>query len=948
MPLAFQVGMSLFLFEQIKATESKIEHELARKRIVASLDEIQHHHVRCIAAAAFFSVSKDPAVSEKHLTELKQLAGELKRLRELTESDPALLQSTIELQKSIMSVVPYEMMMRRLSLMEAAPRVDESRKARLLIKESMQLLEAYQTKLLPPVNDINSFKRSAWHLQLELGLALIVLVGLTIVFLYGSQAYVLSALDVLFKQIGRFKTGESVVPIIETGDEIAELEKVVCESANRIVALERLRRELCSIVSHDIRTPMTSVGGLITLLEAGALGQLTPEQEELNARLKLICTKLSGVLNDILDLDKLRSLRWRFSDGMHAGSDLREVVQAQLESAGVATERIEYTVNPDLIRCDPEAVARSVVSLVQAFADEQAAVTISCGGDSICEVAVDNRDPAVGAEEHKQKTALALVRLFCEQQNQTLMVDTESGGARFCIQDAVSSPPEATGITTSSDGRSKRSFAFSQIGLTLLMLISRPMAVSAIAIIVLGVVLNQVGSEIAREFVSREIVHSTTRLSSDMTHLMLVSIRRMPEEDRESQAVREKIKAKIDSDVDSLKRLESKAKVKRSNELALVENKVDKIKKVSDEMTQQPLANLGATMKKLLKDGGLTSVVFNKAGSLIADREELESLHAQAMVKLRNDGLIVLIGGSIITALLTILGGIQISRGFIVRFESVADNARRLARNETLRAPKSGDDEIAELDRFFFDVARSIEQLEKERKELSGLLREQLKMPLVVLREGFTRLFNNADDLSSKSKQLIQRTLAEIQRLNDLSDDLLILDSIEQDGTISLAVSVVDTGTAHIVDRSIDAISPMAAVKKVEIQQIGEPNITINADPARSIQILVNLLSNAVKFSPEGGTVRVSVEEDHGMARIAVIDEGRGIPRSEFGRIFVRFDQVQEVDRARGSGLGLFISKKLADAQGGSIDFESKEGAGSTFWLNVPVSQRGASAVETG
>ncbi len=944
MPLAFQVGMSFFLFQQIKTTEAKIEHELSRKRIVATLDEIQHHHVYSIAAAAFFSVSKDPAVGEKHLAELKQLASELKRLRELTASDPELLDSTVELQKSIMSVVPYEMMMRRLSLMESAPRIDESRKARQLIKESMQLLEAYQAKLLPPVNDINSFKRTAWQLQLELGLALVVVVGLTIVFLYGSQAYVLSALKVLLKQIERFKIGESVVPIIDTGDEIAELEKVVCESANRIVALERVRRELCSIVSHDIRAPMTSVGGLITLLEAGALGELRPEQEMLNSRLKIVCNNLGGVLNDILDLDKLRSGRWSFTVGEHTGDEIKEVVRAQLDSAGISVKRLEYRTDSSFFRCDPEAVARSAVSLVHAFADEQSTVLISCGGDNICKVDVDNCNPSVEGEEHKQKTALALVRLFCEQQNQILIVGTESGVTAFCIRDAGGTSPLPSIVTTNKDGSTKKSFEFSQIGLTLLMLISRPMAVSAIAVIVLGVVLNQVGSEIAREFVSREIVHNTTRLASDMTHLMLVSIRRMPEEDRETQAVREKIKAKIDSDVDSLKKLESKAKVRRSDEMALVENKVDKMKKLSDEMTQQPLVSLGATMKKLLKEGGMTSTVFSKAGSLIADREELESVHAQAMVKLRNDGLIVLIGGSIITALLTILGGVQISRGFIVRFESVADNARRLARNEALQAPKSGDDEIAELDRFFFDVALSIEQLEKERKELSGLLREQLKMPLVALREGFTLLFNDADELSPKSKQLIQRTLAEIQRLNDLADDLLILDSLEQDGTVSLTVTVAATDTSLIVDRSIDAVSPMAAIKKIEIQRIGETNFAVNADAARSIQVIVNLLSNAVKFSPEGGTVKVAVEEDHGMVRIAVIDEGRGIPRSEFDRIFVRFDQVEEIDRTKGSGLGLFISKKLAEAQGGSIDFESTEGAGSIFWLRLQLTQ----AIEAG
>jgi signal transduction histidine kinase len=125
--------------------------------------------------------------------------------------------------------------------------------------------------------------------------------------------------------------------------------------------------------------------------------------------------------------------------------------------------------------------------------------------------------------------------------------------------------------------------------------------------------------------------------------------------------------------------------------------------------------------------------------------------------------------------------------------------------------------------------------------------------------------------------------------------------------------------------------------------------VRARADAARLGQALLNLAHNAVKYSHAQGEVRVGWFADGGRVRFSVADDGIGIPAAHHGRIFERFYKVDR-SRARdgddadgaelprgGSGLGLAIVRHIAEAHGGSAGLESREGIGSTFWIEVPV-----------
>jgi signal transduction histidine kinase len=152
-----------------------------------------------------------------------------------------------------------------------------------------------------------------------------------------------------------------------------------------------------------------------------------------------------------------------------------------------------------------------------------------------------------------------------------------------------------------------------------------------------------------------------------------------------------------------------------------------------------------------------------------------------------------------------------------------------------------------------------------------------------------------------------------------------------------------------LVEAAMDAISPEADRRKVELMfQPPEERLELVADPDRVLQITLNLLSNAVKFSPTGGRVSLgaatgngkppsSVQPEGGWVSIWVQDQGPGIAPEDLERAWGEFQQVNPEDRERGAGIGLALSRQMAEYMGGALTVETKVGQGSRFILWMPV-----------
>lgn len=140
----------------------------------------------------------------------------------------------------------------------------------------------------------------------------------------------------------------------------------------------------------------------------------------------------------------------------------------------------------------------------------------------------------------------------------------------------------------------------------------------------------------------------------------------------------------------------------------------------------------------------------------------------------------------------------------------------------------------------------------------------------------------------------------------------------------------------EIARRAADTCAATAHAAGVSLDVSGE-SVRASADPDRLAQVIGNLLDNAVRVSPRGATVGVSVSVEGGSARIAVHDEGPGIPVEQRDHIFERFARLDPArGRAGGAGLGLAISREIVAAHGGSLALEPATDGGATFTITLP------------
>ena len=171
------------------------------------------------------------------------------------------------------------------------------------------------------------------------------------------------------------------------------------------------------------------------------------------------------------------------------------------------------------------------------------------------------------------------------------------------------------------------------------------------------------------------------------------------------------------------------------------------------------------------------------------------------------------------------------------------------------------------------------------------------------------------------------------QHLLALVNDVLDLARVEA-GRLELQPEQVDVGLA--VTEAVNGLRPLADRKNLAVE-IDARSMHVVVDRGRFRQILYNLVSNAIKYTPDGGSIRVTASRAGEEARVAVVDSGVGIAPEDHQRVFEEFRQVGDpADRQPGTGLGLAVTKRLAEAHRGRIELVSDRGAGSTFTLVLP------------
>ncbi|AEI65170.1 sensor histidine kinase [Corallococcus macrosporus] len=224
------------------------------------------------------------------------------------------------------------------------------------------------------------------------------------------------------------------------------------------------------------------------------------------------------------------------------------------------------------------------------------------------------------------------------------------------------------------------------------------------------------------------------------------------------------------------------------------------------------------------------------------------------------------------------------------------------------------------------------------RDELLTVVSHDIKTPLLAVRMNAEMILKTgaAPEKESRRRRYLENIVLAEQQMSSLIGNLL--DRARLRG-MPIPLALQPQPVEDLLAQALEVLRPLALEKEQRLTVALAPRTPpVRADRERVLQVLANLVSNAIKFTPPGGTIVLSArpEEAGAWVRIAVKDSGPGIPAEDAPHLFERFWRASH-SPGRGTGLGLSIAWNLVAAHGGTLNVESQEGQGSTFFFTLPV-----------
>jgi heavy metal sensor kinase len=272
--------------------------------------------------------------------------------------------------------------------------------------------------------------------------------------------------------------------------------------------------------------------------------------------------------------------------------------------------------------------------------------------------------------------------------------------------------------------------------------------------------------------------------------------------------------------------------------------------------------------------------------------------------------------------------------------EGMVDELEAITSGENLHRRVAVPDTADELARLAATMNRMLIRLQESFTSLRRFTADashELKTPLMVLRAGVERAMTDPR-ASTEALQALEEVLQEIHRMSELVDNLLTLARADE-GRAILAVDPQDL--RDLVSEAAETTGILGEAPGIAVRlELPEQPVVLAVDRSRIRQLLLNLVTNAIKYTPAGGRVSLGLVDQGEAVAIVVGDNGTGIPAADLPHIFDRFYRV-DAARSRtgeraGAGLGLAITKWIAEAHGGTITVQSRPGRGTVFTVTLP------------
>ena len=232
---------------------------------------------------------------------------------------------------------------------------------------------------------------------------------------------------------------------------------------------------------------------------------------------------------------------------------------------------------------------------------------------------------------------------------------------------------------------------------------------------------------------------------------------------------------------------------------------------------------------------------------------------------------------------------------------------------------------------------KKLKELDSAKDEFISMASHQLRTPLTTIKGYLSMVLEgDAGKLNKEQHQFIDQAFGSSQRMVYLIADLL---NVSRLNTGKFVIDPVETNLAEVVQQEVDQLQRHAATRNMELTYKKPAKFPIvKLDETKTRQVIMNFTDNALYYTPAGGKVKVDIRETPTAIEFTVSDNGIGVPKELQHKLFSKFYRADNAKQARpdGTGLGLFMAKKVIIAQGGAVIFKSKIGVGSTFGFSFP------------
>ena len=288
-------------------------------------------------------------------------------------------------------------------------------------------------------------------------------------------------------------------------------------------------------------------------------------------------------------------------------------------------------------------------------------------------------------------------------------------------------------------------------------------------------------------------------------------------------------------------------------------------------------------------------------------------------------------------ALVSLLTGTILARvggkQFLRRIYELVKATREVAAgNFNVRLGCGGAREIDIITKSFNEMVKELSTIETLRSDFVSNISHEFKTPISSIR-GFARRLKKDTLTDEQRSEYLDIIISESERLTRLSSNVLLLSRLE---SAEKSFEEVKYSLDEQIRRTILLLDPQFHKKEIEIDAALD-SVQILANDEMLSHLWLNLLGNAIKFSPNGGTIKITLETNGKDAIVSITDEGAGMDENVKKRIFDKFYQGDQSRATEGNGLGLSLVKRILELENGKIEVDSELGKGTCFTVSLPI-----------